>query len=177
MAIVAEVDDAHESELIGVARYAPSDDGTTEVAFVLADAWQGLGLGSLLLEELLSAAEERGIEQFSADELAENRWALRLLARHTTITARTIDSGVVHLVFRRSAAVETRRPSMRVAVLGSGAIGRYYGARLERWVIRTDHTVQPTNGAHRTTWVTRSDPQKRSRFSPGGTRSEPRYRV
>lgn len=107
MAIVAEVGDANDPELVGVARYAPSDDGTTEVAFVVGDAWQGLGLGSLLLEELLSAAAERGIEQFSADVLAENRQALRLLARHTTITARTIDSGVVHLVFRRRAAVET----------------------------------------------------------------------
>ena len=107
MAIVANVDDGHDSALIGVARYAPSDDGTTEVALVVADAWQGLGLGSLLLEALLRAGGERGIHEFSADVLAENRQALRLLGRHTTITARRLEHGVVHLLFGRLSAVET----------------------------------------------------------------------
>ena len=107
MAVVAEVDEGHDCALIGVARYAPSDDGTSDVAFVVADAWQGLGLGSLLLDALLRAAEERGLDEFSADVLGDNRQALRLLGRHTTITARTLESGVIHLVFRRRAAIET----------------------------------------------------------------------
>jgi len=53
MAVVAEVDDGQEPELVGVARYGPSDEGTADIGLVVADAWQGLGLGSLLLEAAL----------------------------------------------------------------------------------------------------------------------------
>jgi RimJ/RimL family protein N-acetyltransferase len=104
MAVVAEVDDGQEPELIGVARYDPSDEGTTaDIGLVVADGWQGLGLGSRLLEEILRAGEQRGIHEFSADVLTENRRALRLLARHTAITRRTVASGVTSVVFSRRA--------------------------------------------------------------------------
>jgi len=103
MAVVAEVDDGHEPELVGVARYGPSDEGTADIGLVVADAWQGLGLGSLLLEEILRAGEQRGIHQFSADVLTDNRRALRLLARHAAITRRTVASGVTSVVFGRRA--------------------------------------------------------------------------
>ena len=112
MAVVAEVDDGQEPELIGVARYGPSDEATTaDVGLVVADGWQGLGLGSLLLEEILRAGEQRGIHEFSADVLTENRRALRLLARHTAITRRTVASGVTSVVFGRRAdsALEATR--------------------------------------------------------------------
>jgi GNAT superfamily N-acetyltransferase len=103
MAIVAEVDDGEEPELIGVARYGPSDEGPADIGLVVADSWQGLGLGSLLLDELLRAGEQRGIHQFSADVLTDNRSALCLLARHTAITRRTVAGGVTSVVFSRPA--------------------------------------------------------------------------
>jgi acetyltransferase len=112
MALVAEVDDGREPELIGVARYGPSHDGTTtDIGLVVADGWQGLGLGSLLLEAILRAGEQRGIHEFNADVLTENRRALRLLARHTAITRRTVSSGVTSVVFGRRAdtALEVTR--------------------------------------------------------------------
>jgi len=56
MAVVAEVDDGHEPELVGVARYGFSDEGTADIGLVVADAWQGLGLGSILLDEILRTA-------------------------------------------------------------------------------------------------------------------------
>jgi GNAT superfamily N-acetyltransferase len=104
MAVVAEADDGQEPELIGVARYGPSDEGATaDIGLVVADGWQGLGLGSLLLEEILRAGEQRGIHEFSADVLTENRRALRLLTRHTAITRRTVAGGVTSVVFGRRA--------------------------------------------------------------------------
>src|SRR3989441_8207857 len=49
MAIVAEVDDGQQPELIGVARYGPSDEGTTaDIGLVVADRRQGLRLRSPL---------------------------------------------------------------------------------------------------------------------------------
>ena len=102
MAVVAEVDTGHEPELVGVARYGRSDEETTaDLGLVVEDGWQGLGLGSILLEEILRAGEQRGITEFSADVLTENRHALTLLARHTAITRRTVNYGVAGIVFRR----------------------------------------------------------------------------
>ena len=102
MAVVAEVDDGQDSELVGVARYGSSDDGTADIGLVVADDWQGLGLGSLLFEQILAAGERRGIHRFSADVLTDNRRALRLLSQHTTITRRTVSDGVTSLVFHRA---------------------------------------------------------------------------
>jgi GNAT superfamily N-acetyltransferase len=112
MALVAEVDDGREPELIGVARYGPSNDGTTaDIGLVVADDWQALGLGSLLLEEILRAGEQRGIHEFSADVLTENYRALRLLARHAVITRRMVASGVTSILFgpRAGAALEATK--------------------------------------------------------------------
>ncbi len=83
MAVVAEIDDAgQEPELIGVAQHGPSNEGrTADIGLVVADGWQGLGLGSILLEKILRAGEQRGIHEFSADVLTENRRALHQLAR------------------------------------------------------------------------------------------------
>ena len=113
MALVAEVDTGHEPELIGVARYGRSDEeATADLGLVVEDGWQGLGLGSILLEEILRAGERRGITQFGADVLTENRRALTLLARHTAIMRRTASHGVASIVCRRrvdSLAGATRR--------------------------------------------------------------------
>src|SRR3989449_11256773 len=99
MAVAAEVADGPEPELVGVARYGPSDEGTADIGLVVADGWQGLGLGSLLLGEILRAGEQRGVHQFSADVLTENRRALRLLARYTAITRLAVASGVPSVCF------------------------------------------------------------------------------
>jgi RimJ/RimL family protein N-acetyltransferase len=111
IAVVAEVDDGQEPDLVGVARYGLSDEGTADIGLVVADAWQGLGLGSLLLDEILRAGEQRGIHEFSAEVLTDNRRALRLLARRTAITRRTVSSGVTSIVFGRRAdsALEATR--------------------------------------------------------------------
>lgn len=100
LALVAEQDTPHGPELIGVARYEPSGEpGTVEVAVVVQDAWQGRGLGVALLSDLLAAAEARGIHRFRADVLADNSRMLGLLSRLTRVQKRTIDSGVVEVVF------------------------------------------------------------------------------
>src|SRR2546429_8923167 len=64
MALVAEVTDGQEPELIGVARYGPGHEVTTAaIRLVVEDGWQGLGLGSNLLEEILRSGELTGHPQ------------------------------------------------------------------------------------------------------------------
>lgn len=100
LALVAERDTAAGPELVGVGRYEPTDEeGTAEVALVVQDGWQGRGLGSLLMEDVLSAAQARGIQRFRAYVLADNERMLRLLRTRVQILERKLEEGVVALTF------------------------------------------------------------------------------
>ena len=100
LALVAEAETPRGLELVGVARYEPTDrPDIVEVAFVVQDGWQGKGLGTVLLHDLLHAAEARGIRRFCAYVLADNSRMLDLIARFTTIVDRKIEMGVAEVTF------------------------------------------------------------------------------
>ncbi len=102
MALVAERDLDWRPELIGVARYEPADEeDTAEVALVVQDYWQGKGLGTILLKEILRAGEANGIHRFRAYVLADNHRMLAMLSRLTDIQRRRIAQGVVDILFTR----------------------------------------------------------------------------
>ena len=86
--------------LIAVARYEPNAaPDTAEVAFVVQDAWQGRGLGTVLFTELLAAAESNGIRRFQAWVLGENRRMLDLITRLGRVEQRAFAQGVAELTF------------------------------------------------------------------------------
>src|SRR5262249_17454079 len=91
MALVAQVGD----ELIGVGRYERTNDSElVELGLVVADAWQGRGLGRILLRQIIQAAESNGIRRFRADVLSENRRMLRMLAEECEIQQRKTEAGI-----------------------------------------------------------------------------------
>ena len=111
VALVAELGD----RLIGVGRYErqPGTDAA-EVAFVVADAHQGRGVGTVLLEHLAAAARERGISRFVAETLPHNTRMLEVF-RMAGFEERAGTSGGVTSVEllieptdRSRAVVETR---------------------------------------------------------------------
>ena len=75
--------DPQDGSFVGVARYATLDDEGTvaDLAFEVADDWQGRGVGTMLLEGLLPRAEANGIERCIALTLSDNAPARALLAR------------------------------------------------------------------------------------------------
>jgi acyl-CoA synthetase (NDP forming)/RimJ/RimL family protein N-acetyltransferase len=87
-------------QVIGVGRYDryPGTDDA-EVAFLVEDAHQGRGLGSVLLEHLAAAARERGIQNFVAEVLAQNNRMVRVFLDAGYTPARSYEEGVVHLTF------------------------------------------------------------------------------
>ena len=110
LALVAERETVAGTQLIGVGRYEPSEEpDVAEVAFVVEDGWQGRGLGAILLEGVLGAADAHGLRRFRAYVLADNHRMLRLLATHTEVDERKTEEGVTGLRFRRRAADATPR--------------------------------------------------------------------
>ena len=96
LALVAELGD----QLIAVARYdvtAGSHDA--EVAFVVEDAHQGRGLGTILLEHLVAAARDNGVQRFIADTLPNNRRMLNVFTEAGFEVERRLADGVVRVVF------------------------------------------------------------------------------
>ncbi len=119
-----------------------------EVAFVVEDAHQGRGIGSVLLEHLADAAQENGITGFVAEVLPENGGMLRVFSDFGYQVQRKYADGVVHLAFpiaptERSREVQESREKLTearsiarllapraVAVYGASASGQGIGAAM-----------------------------------------------
>jgi len=87
-----------------------------EVAFVVHDEWQRLGLGTTLAIRTLCAAEARGFDQFVAEVLLDNVGVRRLLDRVGVVVSTNTRCGVseVRFVRRRPDQEDEMRYSFRV---------------------------------------------------------------
>jgi acyl-CoA synthetase (NDP forming)/RimJ/RimL family protein N-acetyltransferase len=126
-------------DMVGVGRYERlgPESPDAEVAFAVEDAFQGRGVGSVLLEHLAAAARETGIVRFVAEVLPANDAMLRVFADAGFEVTRRYADGVVHLVFpvaqtERSLAVqwdrEHRTEARSVARLVRPRAIAFYGA-------------------------------------------------
>jgi len=84
----------HGGAIVGEARFhlAGGTDGA-EVAVVVADDWQGRGLGTELASRLAGLARARGLTAFTGSMQANNRAAAGLLASLAPAADRRISSG------------------------------------------------------------------------------------
>ena len=84
-------------------RTAPGD--TAELAIVVGDPWQGLGLGGILTRELTRRARREGIRRMSGSMLAYNRPAFRLMRKsfETPFEQDHLDGPVREIVARLAA--------------------------------------------------------------------------
>ena len=103
VALIAEL----EGELVAVGRFDRRPGGDdAEVAFVVADAQQGRGIATVLLEHLAAMARERAITRFTAEVLPSNRAMLNVFASVGFISTRAFDDGVMHVDMSISRADE-----------------------------------------------------------------------
>jgi RimJ/RimL family protein N-acetyltransferase len=94
-AIVAIVDD----EIVGVARFDRLEHGVdAEAAFVVADTWQGRGLGTALFRCLAERAVTLGVDRFTAETLPRNRRMLAVFTHAGLPHSTSLSSGVVDVV-------------------------------------------------------------------------------
>ncbi|KHJ70796.1 CoA-binding protein [Rhodococcus sp. Chr-9] len=172
-------------EIIAVGRYeglSHEGDGlSAEVAFTVADAHQGRGLGPILLEHLAGAAAENGLHTFVAEVLAENRHMITVFREAGYQVSRSFEGGVVRLEFAidptealvsvrnaRERAAEAR--SVRnilgpgsVAVIGASTDSRKVGNAVLVNMLRSGFTgpVYPVNAEHRSVRGVRAYPTVR----------------
>ena len=96
-AVVAISSGPDGERFVGVARYVMESPHETDFAIVLADDWQGRGLGRDLMTRLINAAREHGVRKLSGITLSTNM-AMRSLARALGFRAlRTPDATVLML--------------------------------------------------------------------------------
>ncbi len=83
LALVVEVaEPGQDPDMVGVAQYFKDlSSNFADVAFIVADEWQGHGLGSVLFQELARLALENGVRGFTADVLFENRIMLHVFQK------------------------------------------------------------------------------------------------
>jgi RimJ/RimL family protein N-acetyltransferase len=101
VALVVEYPADRVRRLIAVARFVrlQDDPEAADVAFTVADDWQGRGLGSLLGEKLAAEARLLGIRRFTATMASDNVPAHRLMAKLTAhLEQRHAGGGVDELV-------------------------------------------------------------------------------
>ena len=121
--------DSATGEGAGIARFVRLEGRpeVAEAAVTVADAWQGRGLGTLLLELLAGRAREEGVTHFTALMLAENTEMMELLER----------LGPVRVVDREIGTVEVESP-LRAEGLGPEL----------RSLLRMIASGRPATGAH-----------------------------
>jgi GNAT superfamily N-acetyltransferase len=85
-------------EIVGVARFDRLDAGTdAEVAFVIADSWQGRGLGTILFDHLARRARGVGVERFVAQALSHNGRMLAVFHHAGLPVTQRRDAEIIHL--------------------------------------------------------------------------------
>jgi len=73
LAIMAEIEDAGQRQFIGVGRLAAdANHETAEIALLVADAWQNVGLGLKLTDHCLAIARTWGIRRVTASTSLDN---------------------------------------------------------------------------------------------------------
>jgi acetyl coenzyme A synthetase (ADP forming)-like protein len=156
----------HEGAIVALAQYVRlRDRRSAEAAFAVADAFQGRGVGSRLLEELAAAASAAGIEEFVAEVMPGNSQMLRVFADAGFAQTRALQAGVVEVrlalaptqellvqVDERdhvAVAASLRRffDPRTVAVIGASPRRGTIGGELFRNVLRADFAgaVYPVN--------------------------------
>jgi RimJ/RimL family protein N-acetyltransferase len=79
------------------------DAGSCEISVAVADAWQGVRLGTLLVLALLQDARARGQRRFHAEVMGGNIRMLGLLRELAAPFRTRIEAGVVRVEFELSA--------------------------------------------------------------------------
>jgi RimJ/RimL family protein N-acetyltransferase len=98
VALVAVAQEDDKPTIVGGGRYVVFEPQRAEMAFVVVDAWQGRGIGSILLRHLIKIAGDAGLHELIAEVLSENRAMLKVFGKYGFKPVPRHDPQTVHLV-------------------------------------------------------------------------------
>ena len=98
-----------EERVVGHAFYVAVAEQRAEVAFTIANDFQGRGLGSILLGQLAEVASANGIEIFEAEVVAANHAMLHVFRASGFPIEVNAYAGQLHVVFPTSFTAEARK--------------------------------------------------------------------
>jgi ribosomal protein S18 acetylase RimI-like enzyme len=98
VAIVAVAEERGGKVIVGGGRYIVFEPGRAEMAFVVIDAWQGRGVGSVLMRHLVEIANSAGLKELTAEVLPENAAMIKVFGKFGFRPAPRRDPQVLHLV-------------------------------------------------------------------------------
>jgi len=107
VALVAVMNEEGQDRIVGGGRYLRMGDAAprnAEVAFLIDDAHQGLGIGSHIFRHLVAIARASGIAKFEADVLPSNDSMLRLFQRSGLAVTKSMARDAVHVMIDLNAA-------------------------------------------------------------------------
>jgi acetyltransferase len=95
IAIVPELTEDSKRKILGVVRVGIEPDGKAgEIAFIVADPWQGLGLGTKLVDYAIEICKDMKLETLYAIMLADNYRAINLMKK-MGFTTTSMEDGTV----------------------------------------------------------------------------------
>ncbi len=112
VALVAVMREEGRDRIVGGGRYirmTGSGAGPkAEVAFLVDDEHQGLGIGSWIFRHLVTIARATGVSQFEAEVLPSNEGMLRLFMRSGLSITTTASRESVHVTIELSGGQDSR---------------------------------------------------------------------
>ena len=100
VALVAEIDEDGLAVIIGGGRYIVVRPGQAEIAFVVVDAYQAKGLGTILMRHLAALARDAGLKELIAEVLPENTAMLKVFRKFGFLPGPQRAHEVVHLTLK-----------------------------------------------------------------------------
>jgi acyl-CoA hydrolase/GNAT superfamily N-acetyltransferase len=98
MSIVGIIDESGAERIIAEARYVKVKDSTfADVAFIVEEKYQGIGMGTFLLKTLTKIARKKGIEGFTADVITDNKPMLKVFEKSEFPVHAVVNTGVYEL--------------------------------------------------------------------------------
>ncbi len=109
MSIVGTIMEHETEKIIAEGRYVRySNRPYADVAFVVDENYQRLGIASFLLNTLIRAAREQGIEGFTADVLADNKAMIKVFEKAPFPIRAVMESGIYNLTIPFKDTGDTR---------------------------------------------------------------------
>jgi len=98
ISIVGLTGPPEQEHIIAEARYVRYPDRPqADVAFIVDEAYQGLGIATRLFQILTQVARERGLKGFTADVLGTNKAMLKVFEKNSRALKATIEQGIYEL--------------------------------------------------------------------------------